>query len=313
MPAGYGKICKACYLRNLLTKRVAIDRASFTDDKMAQLFDEFASWLLVESGAHNAATSIHRFQQFFCEIEKLWGGVPDYKILLKHYGTLGLRRRELPMRFLQRTGRVEVDPAARNDRAMSQQIGVLLKTLSAGSRGCKLLIDYHGHLEKRLAEGEMSLKSIRLALTPTVALLKDVQLSQGQNLSQLDLDRYLSRAPGQRAAISGFIGFLRKRDKLELAWPTKIDNAKAQERLKRGLELQLVMLLTTGGSEVVYAKKLIGTALAYFHGLRKVTMKNARRIRTEVPADRSGVTVYIDESECWLPAEFVDASLMIAR
>lgn len=159
----------------------------------------------------------------------------------------------------------------------------------------------------------MSLKSIRLALTPTVALLKDVQLSQGQNLSQVDLDRYLSRVPGQRAAISGFIGFLRKRDKLEFAWPPKIENAKAQERLKRGQELQLVMLLTTGGSGVVYAKKLIGTALAYFHGVKKNMIKKANRIRVDVSTDRSGVTVFIDELACWLPAEFVDASLMIAR
>lgn len=313
MPAGYGKICKNCYLRNLLAKRVAMDRASFTDGKTAQLFEEFASWLLVESGAHKAATSIHRFQQFFSEIERLWGGVPDYTVLLKHYGTLGLRRRELPMRFLERTGRVEIDPTARNDQAILQQIEVLLNTLSAESRASSLLIEYHRHLEKRLAEGEISMKSIRLALTPAVALFKDAQLDEGRSLSQHNLDRYLERVPGQRAAISGFIGFLRKHNKLELTLPPKPDNAKAKQRFKRGLELQLVTLLTTGGSGVIYAQKLIGTALAYFHGLKKVAIKNAQRIRVEVSTDRNGVTVYIDELACWLPAEFVDASLMILR
>lgn len=312
-PAGYGKICKNCYLRNLLAKRVAMDRASFADGQMAQLFDEFASWLLVESGAHKATTSIHRFQEFFSEVENLWGGVPDYKVLLKHYGTLGLRRRELPMRFFVRTGRVVVDPAARNDQAMLQQIEVLLNTLSAESRASSLLVEYHRHLERRLAKGEISMKSIRLAITPAVALLKDARLDQGQSVCQQDLDRYLERVPGQRAAISGFIGFLRKHIKLELTLPPKADNAKAKQRFKRGLELQLVALLTTGGSGVLYAQKLIGTALAYFHGLKKIAIKNAQRIRVDVSTDRSGVTVYIDELACWLPAEFVDASSMIVR
>lgn len=313
MPAGYGKICKTCYFRGLLGKRIDMDCAGFASNGIVSLFREFGQWLEAETGVQKAAISIHRYQQFFTEIENQWRSVPGYKVLLERYGTLGLRRRELPMRFLAKTGRVMIDAAAKTDDANQRQILILLTSFSATSKARALLTGYHDHLQKRLKAGKTSLPSIRLALTPVVGLLREVNVDADRIPSQPDLDRYLNRVPGQRAAISGFVGFLRKSRTVELILLPKVDKEKTLKRTRQALEHELTTMLAARSMMNVHAQKLIGIALAYFHGLPKTAIGKAQRISTEVTPGRSGVTLDIDGLGYWLPAEFVESALTLQR
>lgn len=313
MPAGYGKVCEICYYRGLLGKRVEMDCAGFASSEIIRLFREYGCWLEAEVGVQKAAISVHRYQQFFAEVDTQWGTVPKYKVLLARYGTLGLRRRELPMRFLVKTGRVEVDAVAKTEEATQRQIFVLLKSFSATSRARALLTGYHNHLQKRLKAGKTSLHSIRLALTPAVEMLKEAHVDGDRIPNQSDLDKYLNRAPGQRAAISGFVGFLKKSGAAELNLLPKMSKGKMQRRAKQALEHELIALLTTGGSGKVHARKLIGVALAYFHGLPELAVRKSRSINADVDTDRSGVTLQIRGIGYWLPTEFIKSAVSVSR
>jgi hypothetical protein len=68
---------------------------------MAGHFDSFGHWLGQKVGGHKAALTIHRYLPFFMDIERQWRTIPDYHVLLNHFGTQHLRRVLLPMRWME--------------------------------------------------------------------------------------------------------------------------------------------------------------------------------------------------------------------
>lgn len=297
MPAGAGKICAGCYHSRLLQKRGELNCAAFVTAEMQQLFRAFAGWLGEEVGSEKAAITLNRYVAFFLEVERQWGDVPqEYAVLLKHFGPLKLRRSELPMRFIQSKGLVAVDEAAKLEEAECRRIMGIVE----GPGKCTLLMAFHDYLNKRLEAGTTSLRSVRLALTPAARLMKLVMDSGREKPTQNDLIVYLQKSPGQRAAISTFVGFLAKKYGLNLSLPPK--DGRAAKRKKLLLEAELGQLLKSCGSGGLFQRKLIGMALAYFHGLPKKAV-NSVPLGELKRADGGGVEIGIKEAVYWLPEE----------
>lgn len=303
MPAGYGKECEQCYYQQLLGKRTEMNCAAFADAKMSDLFRQFGQWLGNEAGTHKAAITIHRYLDFFREIESQWGAVPAYEVLLGRYGTLALRRKELPMRFLAQRGLVTVNEEAKQEHSDRWRIAAQLERLPAESQARQILEAYQRHLIERVRVETSTIRSVRLAMNPAASLLLEAQSKGRQPPRQDDLANYLANAPGQRAGVSGFVAFLRERYGAELTLPHTRDHAAKKRRQK--LEAQLLVLLQSGGNGKVYARKLLGTALAYFHGLPKCAVKNDRAIVVQRLEGENGVTVRCYGKNYWIPEIFL--------
>ncbi len=270
MPAGRGKQCEACYWRGLLEKRVVMDCAMFSAPVMAEHFRVFGEWLGKEVEYHKAAITLHRYLPFFLDIENQWKVIPEYMVLLKHFGTLRLRRALLPMRWIQEVGLVVPDTVAKEEDSDQRRITATLDKVGQFGKERAILDGYLKALMVDLSDEKTTLRSIRLAMTPAAALLL-----KGRDMGvippdQKVLDTYLEKTPGQRAAVSGFVCYLRSMHDVEIVLPN-VKTEQVQKNRKKRLEAEMLVLMREGGKGNEFRRRWLSVALAYFHGLpRKV-------------------------------------------
>lgn len=303
MPAGQGKRCQACYYAELLKKRIAMDRAAIASRAMADLFQQFGDWLGNVVGGHKAAITVHRYLNLFLELERQWGAVPAYSDLLAHYGASGLRRLTLPMQFLAVKGLIAVDQGAKSEDSERRGIDSIMNKLVASSQEREILEAYQMRLQEKVKSGHATLRSMRLALSPAAGLLLHAGSKGRMPPGQNELGAFLKQSPGQRAALSGFVAFLRERHKTEIALPPK--NSKAVQARRKRLEVELLALMREGGSGKAYARKLVGTALAYFHGVPKALARNINAADWVTEGDQGNRYFRLSGKDYWLPAEVV--------
>lgn len=298
MPAGYGSQCRSCYWTGLLEKRIQMDCAAFSAPAMAMRFEAFGNWLLAQVGEHKAALTVHRYLPFFMEIERQWQDVPEYAALLVHFGAAKLRRVLLPMRWMEAAGLAMPDVAAKTNDSDRRRIVATLDKFALGSKERSLLDDYREALMENMKAGRMTLRSIRLALSPAAALLRLASVMEHMPLDQGVLDAYLAKTPGQRAAVSGFVRYLREARGAEIALPVA-DPGRVKQQRRKKLEADLVALMKEDGAGDEFKRRWISVTLAYFHGLSK---KVGRMLQPEdvVQADE-GVVVTLNKASYWLP------------
>ncbi len=269
MPAGRGNSCESCYWAATFRKRLQIDEAGLTGKVFVQLFREFGSWLQVKVPPKKAALTIHDYFSFFFEMEKQWSQVPTYPELLKHFTAEGLRRVRLPMRWLADTQRVIVNAAERENASECRRITAILNSLPVNSVAAQVLTQYHDDLQRKVEIGQISIRTMRLSLRPAASLLAASCEENFQIPSQGALDNFLLNAPGQKAAITGFISFLNKRNSTRLV--ARVEHQRVHKKRQLELERELIVFLQNELRDEHFKKKWFSIALAYFHGLsRKV-------------------------------------------
>lgn len=298
MPAGCGKQCPRCYWFGLLEKRIRIDCAAFSSPQMTAHFEAFGQWLGRKVGEKKAALTIHRYLLFFMDIEKQWKTIPAFSTLLAHFGTLHLRRVLLPMSWMEESGLIAPVSTAKEEDSDRRRIEVTLDRFPKGSKERAILASYHKGMIESLNAGKTTLRSIRLALSPAAALLLKAREMKNQPPDQKTLDAYLEKTPGQRAAVSGFVRYLRDIHGAEIALP-KVDTVKAERHRRRKLELEMLQLMREGREDEELRRRWLSVALAYFHGLPK---KVGRMVGSkDIVLDDSGMSVIIDGSSYWIP------------
>lgn len=265
MAAGLGKRCQECYYRDLLKKRILMDSAAIAAQPMANLFQQFGDWLGSAVGVHKAAITVHRYLGFFLELGKQWDSVPAYPDLLTHFGANELRRFELPMRFLVEKALVVVDPEVRSEDSERRRVESTMSRLATGSQGREILEAYRLRLLGKVDTGVTTPRSLRLALVPAAGLLLYACGQDRMPPGQKELEGYLKQTPGQRAALSGFVGFLNQTYGPGIALP-RMDGRAAKLRRKK-LEAELLALMREGGEGEEFRRRWLSVALAYFHGL----------------------------------------------
>lgn len=265
MPAGYGKTCENCYWQGLLDKRTKINSAALLG--LSAYFELFSSWLGQEVGVHKAAITVNKFLPFFEEIESQFNGIPDYEGLLNHFGAAKLRKVELPMRWLAFVGLIEVNAELREENTEKRRVQELLEKVGNNPAASKLINGYYQILKVDLKHRKTTLRSICLALSSAVSLLIASSEVKVMPPNQKMLDAYLKKSAGQRAAVSGFVNFLRDIHGVEIKFP-KLDANKAQLNRRKKLEAEMLALMKAGKASADN-REWLSAALAYFHGLPK--------------------------------------------
>ncbi len=167
-----------------------------------------------------------------------------------------------------------------------------------GSRERAILAGYHKVMIESLKAGKTTLRSMRLALSPAAALLLKAKEMKNLPPDQKSLDAYLEKTPGQRAAVSGFVRYLRDIHGAEIALP-KADTEKVQRNKRKKLESEMLQLMREGGEGEELKRRWLSLALAYFHGLPK---KIGRLVSSkDIVLDDSGMTVIVNGSSYWIP------------
>lgn len=124
---------------------------------------------------------------------------------------------------------------------------------------------FASELISRHAAGVLSARSARLALRPAISLLEIEDPSGGRLPEQTALERYLGQVPGQRSALSTFLGFLRTRHGLNLRLPPK--RSIMSPAARKAMEKQIVQLVTDPRRSEGIDKRWVPLALRYFHHL----------------------------------------------
>lgn len=302
MPAGRGKQCEECYWHGLFEKRVVMDCAMFSAPVMAEHFRVFGEWLGKEVGCHKAAITLHRYAAFFMDIERQWKIIPEYLVLLKHFGALQLRRVLLPMRWMQEVGLVVPDKVAKGVDSDQRRIVATLDKVGKDTRERAILDDYCNGLMADLKDKKTTLRSIRLAMTPAAAVLLNGRKMNVMPPDQKVLNAYLGKTPGQRAAVSGFVCYLRGKYRVEIFLPEA--GAGAEKNRRRRMEVEFIKLMREGDQSNEYRHKLLVTAMSFFHGLPKRVIAGDASERVAPSPDGVGVVLTQNGHEYWLPEEF---------
>ena len=268
MPAGCGSQCQHCYWRGLLKKPIQMDCAAFSLPTMAMHFEAFGHWLMGQVGENKAAMTIHHYLPFFMEVERYWKDFPEFAVLLRHFGTARLRCVLLPMRWMEVTGLVVPDAAAKADDSERRRIVVILDKFAKEMNERTLLEGYYRALIENMNAGKMTLRSVRLALSPAAALLCQAGEKGCIQPNQKILDAYLDKKPGQRAAISGFVRYLREVRGIEIALP-KANLGRVHRQRRKKLEAELLTLMKEGGQSKKFKRRWLSVSLMYFHGLKR--------------------------------------------
>lgn len=295
MPAGRGNVCEACYWQETFRKRLKLDQAAFSMPEIENAFGEFGEWLLAEVGGQKAALSIHRYLPFFVEFESRWKGVPGYADLLAHFGAEGLRRVRLPMRWLKDVHGVVPDANLREEDSERRRIEAIMASVPNGTSSAKALTGYRNSLTVRVKAGKTTLRSFRMALRPAASLLLAGDESGAKLPDQDALDRYLLEAPGQKAAVTGFVNYLCKTHGLVLE--ARVVKRKVRKTRRRRLEKKLMALMRLPEMGEEASIEWIMTALEYFHGVK--VPKSIAAASAYLVDD--GYNVVINDTNFWLP------------
>lgn len=265
---------------------------------MAQRFERFANWVLLELGPKAAALKINVYYRFFKELESVWQGVPQYSELLQHFSAEGLRRSRVPMSWLSEFDGLVVCAQAREEDSEQRRVrSIMEQPREPWSQ--QLIIGYHHMLQSRLAAGDISLRSIRLALRSASDLLDHSRLKATAMVDQKTLDGYWRKSPGQVASVTGFVGYLNQVYNAGLNSRPDPKWARQQKQAKR--ERELVELLPQRDETSDFESRWIVKALAYFHGIGRIS----RRALVYVPATyqgTAGFNIECSQGVLWVPS-----------
>lgn len=302
-PAGRGGQCESCYWSGLLAKRIAIGCEVFSSTHDSVWFRQFADWLSKRIGVHKAAITINRYISFFVDLAAMGEQMRDVDALLTRFTTLGLRRQQLPMQFLEAAGYVVVSRQEKESASDRRRIEKLVVQFSEGANATlRLLLEgYLDLLQAKLSAEKISLRSVRLAMTPAAAFLSMASKHQCAFPSQAVLQNYLGCFPGQRATLSGFVRYLREEQGIELHLPSKLKLSRSEERKDVGV--RLARWLIEMGAARTLDRRALELALMYFHGIRQRQVREmVTRSTVALSSQGDWVMIYCGRSY-WIPSE----------
>lgn len=297
MPAGFGKRCSGCYWRERGERSAGQLVELMSTPRAREAFLEFASWLLKDDkGIERRVRRLREQAQFFLALDRLadepWTG----EFLLKNFSTGSLRRYELPVKWLQaRSGCLLSDDDKRR-AADLRRVREAVSGVPAGTVARQVIDAFADELIKRHAAGDLSPRSARLALRPAIALVTEEDPAGSRLPGQSALNSYLAKVPGQRAALSTFLGFLRARYDLDLNLPPKQTSAASRKALER----QIASMVQDQQSSPKDDRRWILLALRYFHHLSTADAKAIHAAASRVDT-ADGVELRLGNSVYWMP------------
>ena len=265
IPAGKGKKCDNCAWAERLAHRINLLKVSVRKGAVRDAFPVFALWLAQDVGNDKAAMTIERYAPFFRVAAQQWPTLPDFPTILSHFKPKGMRRYLKVKQWLEQLPNQKTDKTLAVNLAEQDRIKVLRGKLAGNPVAESLFDSYHDKLLSKYHAGKTSITSIRLAMQPVIGLM------QGFNHFpiQEDIDAYLRKKPGQRAALTGFISYLRREYALDLhiSKVTKKDQQRMKVAKRNTLEKKVIAYIMRcyKDPDAFRLHDWLRLALPYFH------------------------------------------------
>lgn len=299
MPAGRGRQCEACDGVVRLNRKAA-QLAELISSKRARLaFLGYSKWLGDQGNAIYASARLHRHVHFFEELDRTADDAWTAQLLLERLGTAQLRRFELPVRWLQLHGQLVIGAEAKTAASELRRSAIALEEVPRGSLARSIVDGFSKELKRRVEEGTLAPRSMRLALRPAVGLLATEDPAGTRLPSESAVDLYLQGSPGQRAALSTFVGYLKRSCGHELALPAKSKARRASSREQ--IEKKILAIMQEPSGDPMVRGKWIELGLMFFH---RLSAGQAKELLAQalVHSDSDGLHVVSGSDVYWLPS-----------
>lgn len=297
--AGANGRCEYCYW----TQKCSIDADQLSHmvprASIQKRFKEFAAWAATTTDPKRTALALPRHVAFFVKLaalpERNDGGWRSDD-LLGHFGTQGLRTHLLAARWLSEVLGVEIGVKKKIQASEARRFEEQLSELPEQPLPGQALMAFHQFLSKRVAQGDISVRTARLSFRPALDL---ASLAGDQLPAQDDVTHYLMKAPGQRAALFAFATFLRETLGVNLAVPTSSARTIFHRR-RRQLEVQIRQMLFEEDRSTDFDQRWRPVALMYFHW---ISLKQAQRLLAEgkLSTAYGGVELEHGAERYWIP------------
>lgn len=290
--------CETCYWQGRCKQRGEQLTELFRLEPVRQAFSSYVRWATGHTDAKRLCLALARHADFFSTLDQHPNAIWGEAFVLRVFGTGRLRKYELPMRWLQEQRALVLTPEAKQANAEIQTSRKLVQNLPNGSAASAVLQAFFDELYARVEAGKIKPRTMRMALRPAVSLLLATSPVGATMPHQVALNDMLRDAPGQRAAVSTFLGFLKAHYSVELVAQKSASHRQAQNRKKLGA--QLAEIASSPRRDATTKLQWDVTALRYFHRLSKhqaqEILKTARRAELS-----DGDELHLGEAVFWIP------------
>lgn len=296
--AGCGDLCDSCYWHKNLWFKVNQNSNLFETNYLKTIYVQYIEWLGNKVGANKAALYISKHTHFFVQTESLWNdSVPTAHQLLATLRSSGLRKFELVVLWLHEHFGIQISVDRKNDVSEIDQLEKLIASLPQPSLGFETISAYKNQLENKISRGKTSIRSVRLAVKPAVALLMHMNQGCDQLPSLKDVKSYLTTYSGQAAALTGYINFLNENYDTSIDYLALKKSDFLNQKRKENLERTIVNLVSLNDPKNVL--EWVKAGLQYFHQL---SYAEALKVKSEmILKEDSGITVLYRGQSYWLP------------
>ena len=198
--------CPACALARRIASRAASIAPEFRQEWVRELFLTFCASIDAASARGDIARRLPRHAEFFAELDRRCAGIPEItqRRLLGLFGADGLRRADLPVRFLIRQLTLSWDAELAHANSERRRIAAT----SASARDQHWSVDLEAY-RKYLGTGrELAPETTRMYLATASALLRAAGVARAAELTQARVRRYLRRFRGRRTNIMRFLSWI---------------------------------------------------------------------------------------------------------
>ena len=213
LPAGHhGRKCSECFGEISLQRRLKINIAGL-DPVVAAIYADYSSWLAKKKGAQHAARIVDTDYEIFTFLSD-WisehNQLPSYQDYIQGLTVQKSRKHLVCTRFLNKEKIFQIDDKLKAEIGDLDTIDRIMTRLDTQSTLYPFLEGYHHKLQEKYLNGKTTPRSFRLALTPAVTMLNLGEYQKKKIPDNQLIKQYLWLHYGQRAAITGFINFLKK-------------------------------------------------------------------------------------------------------
>lgn len=299
MAAGRGSRCEDCYWKARGEAVGAQLCELLAKPRVREAFQTYVGWAMAEIHLPRLVRALPRHVEFFEVLERKAGEEPwSPALLLRVFGTAGLRKFELPVRWMQSNGDFEITEREKEAAAEIGRSQALVATAPPDTLARRLLDEFYANLNDKVRLGKMKPKSMRMSLRPAVSLLERADARWQHMPDQATVMKLLEGTPGQRAALSTFLGFLKAKHGVDLMAPHVGSHQRSAPR--RALGEQLALLARQQPRPSDFESRWLHTALAYFHERSRAQAKTLLKQGSLIEMD-VGYELVVEGARYWLP------------
>jgi len=299
MAAGRGSRCEDCYWKARCEAVGAQLCELLSSAAVREEFRRYVSWAMVNVDLPRLVRALPRHVQFFELLEQKAGKEPwSAPLMLRIFGVAGLRKFELPVRWMHASGVLEINAQEKEAVAELGRSQELVSSAPPETVARRLLDEFYADLCTKVRMGKMKPKSMRLSLRPAVSLLELADAGWQRTPDQVAVAELLDVTPGQRAALSTFLGFLKAKHGIALS-ATLVGRRRVSGR-REVLGKQLAALAKEQPRPLDFESRWLHTALAYFHERSIAQAKSLLKQGVLKELD-VGYELVVEEAKYWLP------------